>query len=221
MTNKIKLTKEEKLEALDILYKYFPEAKAELDFSNTFELLCAVMLSAQTTDVRVNMVTKELFKKYKSPYDYINADIKDIEKIIKSIGIYKNKAKNLINMSKELVEKYDGKVPSTREELMSLPGVGRKTANVVLSVGFNIPAIAVDTHVHRCANRIGLVDSKNVLETEEQLMKLIPREDWSKAHHTLIFYGRRISTARNPDCENDPIKHISLYCRGLLDSSKK
>lgn len=211
------LTKEEKLEALRILYEYFPDAGPELNYNNEFELLCAVMLSAQTTDVRVNIVTEELFKKFKTPYDYLDADIKDIEELIKSIGLYKNKAKNLKKTAEILVEKFDGKVPNTREELESLPGVGRKTANVVLSVAFGIPAIAVDTHVHRTANRIGLVRSKNVWETEQQLMELIPKEDWFKAHHVLILYGRRISKARNPDCENDPIKHISLHCRGLLE----
>lgn len=211
------LTKEEKLEALRILYEYFPDAGPELNYNNEFELLCAVMLSAQTTDVRVNIVTEELFKKFKTPYDYLDADIKDIEELIKSIGLYKNKAKNLKNTAEILVEKFDGKVPNTREELESLPGVGRKTANVVLSVAFGIPAIAVDTHVHRTANRIGLVRSKNVWETEQQLMELIPKEDWFKVHHVLILYGRRISKARNPDCENDPIKHISLHCRGLLE----
>ncbi len=211
------LTKEEKLEALRILYEYFPDAGPELNYNNEFELLCAVMLSAQTTDVRVNIVTEELFKKFKTAYDYLDADIKEIEELIKSIGLYKNKAKNLKKTAEILVEKFDGKVPNTREELESLPGVGRKTANVVLSVAFGIPAIAVDTHVHRTANRIGLVKSKNVWETEQQLMELIPKEDWFKAHHVLILYGRRISKSRNPDCENDPIKHISLHCRGLLE----
>lgn len=218
MEKDFSLTKEEKLEALRILYEYFPDAGPQLNYNDEFELLCAVMLSAQTTDIRVNIVTKDLFKRFKTPYDYLDADISEIEKLIKSIGLYKNKAKNLKNMSRILVEKFDGKVPNTREALESLPGVGRKTANVVLSVAFGIPAIAVDTHVHRTANRIGLVKSKNVWETEQQLMELIPKEDWYKAHHVLILYGRRISKARNPDCENDPIKHISLHCRGLLDN---
>lgn len=217
MKKEYSLTKEEKLEALRILYEYFPDAGPELNYSNEFELLCAVMLSAQTTDIRVNIVTKDLFKRFKTPYDYLDADIMEIENLIKSIGLYKNKAKNLKKISEILVDKFDGKVPNTREELESLPGVGRKTANVVLSVAFGIPAIAVDTHVHRTANRIGLVKSKNVWETEQQLMELIPEEDWFKAHHVLILYGRRISKARNPDCENDPIKDISLHCRGLIE----
>ncbi|MCT1795954.1 endonuclease III [Helcococcus kunzii] len=217
MKSKMKLTKKEKLEALDILFDYFPDAGPELNFTNEYELLVAVMLSAQTTDVRVNIVTKDLFKKYPTPESIMDADIKDIENEIKSIGLYRNKAKNLKKMAQILVEKFDSKVPSNRKDLESLPGVGRKTANVVLSTAFGIPAIAVDTHVHRTANRIGLVDTTNVLDTEKELMKLIPKEKWTKAHHVLIFYGRRISTARNPNIEDDPIKHISLHCRGYID----
>lgn len=217
MAKKMKLTNKEKLEALDILFDYFPDAGPELNFSNEFELLVAVMLSAQTTDVRVNIVTKNLFKKYPTPASIVSADIEDIENEIKSIGLYRNKTKNLKKMAQILVEKFDSKVPSNRKDLESLPGVGRKTANVVLSTAFGIPAIAVDTHVHRTANRIGLVDTTNVLDTEKELMKLIPKEKWTKAHHVLIFYGRRISTARNPNIEDDPIKHISLHCRGYID----
>lgn len=221
MTNKAKLTNEEKFEALRILFEYFPDARPELDYKNEFELVCAVLLSAQTTDVQVNKVTPKLFEKYPTPYDYIDADEKDIQDKIKSIGLYRNKAANLKKMAIMLVENYDGKVPDTREELVKLPGVGRKTANVVLSVAFDKPAIAVDTHVHRTANRIGLVDTKNVMETETELMKLLPEDMWFKTHHVLIFYGRRISKAKNPDIENDPIKHISLHCRGLLSEDKK
>lgn len=217
MSKKYSLTKKEKLEALRILFEYFDDAKPELNFKNNFELLCAVMLSAQTTDVRVNIVTKDLFERFKTPYDYIDANLEEIENLIKSIGLYKNKAKNLKKIAEILVEKFNGEVPGNREDLESLPGVGRKTANVVLSIGFGIPAIAVDTHVHRTANRIGLVSSDNVLDTEKQLMELIPKKDWTKAHHVLIYYGRRISKAKNPDCENDPIKHISLHCRKLLN----
>lgn len=221
MANKIKLTQEEKMQALDILFDYFPDAKPELNFSNEFELLVAVMLSAQTTDVRVNIVTESLFKKYKKAEDYLKVSVEEIQEDIKSIGLYKTKAKNLQKLAAMIVEKFDGKVPSNRGDLESLPGVGRKTANVVLSTAFGIPAIAVDTHVHRTANRIGLVDTDNVEDTERELMKVIPKEKWTKAHHVLIFYGRRISTARKPDIENDPIKHISLHCRGLLDKNKK
>lgn len=212
---KNKLTKKEKLEALDILYDHFEDLGPELNYSNEFELLVAVMLSAQCTDERVNIVTEKLFKKYKSPKDYLEVDVEEIQKDIKSLGLYKTKAKNLKKTSEIIVSKMGGKVPSNRKDLESLPGVGRKTANVVLSVAFDTPAIAVDTHVQRTANRIGLVESRNVRETEKQLMELIPKKDWFKAHHALILYGRRISTARNPDIENDPIKHISLHCRGI------
>lgn len=221
MANKIKLTKKEKLEALNILFEYFSDAGPELNFKNEFELLVAVMLSAQTTDVRVNIVTETLFKKYPTPESIVAADLKDIENEIKTIGLYRNKAKNLKRLCEILVEKHNSIVPANREDLEALPGVGRKTANVVLSTAFDIPAIAVDTHVHRTANRIGLVDTNNVVDTEKELMKLIPKEMWTKAHHVLIFYGRRISTARNPNIEDDPIKHISLHCRGLLDKNKK
>ncbi len=214
---KNKLTKKEKLEALDILFDYFPDAKAELNHSNPFELLVAVMLSAQCTDKRVNIVTEKLFKKYKTPSDYVKAGLKEIENDIKSLGLYKMKSKHLLLTCEKLIKDFDSKVPNNIKDLMSLSGVGKKTANVVVSVAFGIPAIAVDTHVHRTANRIGLVNSKTVEETEKQLEQLIPRERWTRAHHTLIFYGRYISTARNPDIENDPIKHISLHCRSLIN----
>lgn len=210
-----KLTKNEKLEALDILYNYFDDLGPELNYSNEFELLVAVMLSAQCTDERVNIVTKNLFEKYKKPEDYLDKDVLEIQEDIKSLGLYKTKAKNLKKTAEILVNKFYSKVPDNRKDLESLPGVGRKTANVVLSVAFDTPAIAVDTHVQRTSNRIGLVESNNVRETEKQLMDLIPKKDWFKAHHALILYGRRISTARNPDIENDPIRHISLHCRGL------
>lgn len=217
---KNKLTKKEKLEALEILFDYFPDAQAELDHKNEFELLIAVILSAQCTDERVNIVTKDLFKRYPTPYEYLDTTVEEVESYIKSLGLYKAKAKNIIATGKILVEQFDGKVPSDRKSLESLPGVGRKTANVVMSVAFGIPAIAVDTHVHRTANRIGLVSTTNVLDTEKELMKLIPKDKWNKAHHVLIFYGRRISKAINPDIENDPIKHISLHCRGLYKDPK-
>lgn len=216
-----KLTKKEKLEALDILFDYFPEAEAELDHKNEFELLIAVILSAQCTDERVNIVTKDLFKRYPTPFDYLDTDTKEVEGYIKSLGLYKAKAKNIMETSRIIANEFKGEVPSDRKTLESLPGVGRKTANVVLSVAFGIPAIAVDTHVHRTANRIGLVSTDNVLDTERELMKLIPKDKWNKAHHVLIFYGRRISKAINPDIENDPIKHISLHCRGLYKDKSK
>lgn len=179
----------------------YPEVKSGLRFSNPFELLIATILSAQSTDKQVNKVTLNLFKKYPDVHSLSKLTPEELAEEIKSIGLYKNKSKNIIAACKVLIEKYGGEVPSTREELMQLPGVGRKTANVVLSNAFNVPAIAVDTHVFRVANRLGLAESKDPLETEKQLMAVIPREDWSDAHHWLIWHGRMVCKARNPQCE--------------------
>lgn len=187
------------------LKKQYPEARCELNFNNTFQLLVATILSAQTTDKKVNEVTEELFRKYKTPEDFLTLTQSELEEKIRKIGLYRNKAKNILDMCHILVEKFNGEVPSNMDDLISLPGVGRKTANVVLSNGFGIPAIAVDTHVFRVANRIGLANSDNVLETEKQLMNILPRDMWSLAHHLLIWHGRRICEARMPKCEICPI----------------
>jgi len=194
------LTKTEIKKIFDILEEAYPEAACALDHRETFELLGAVMLSAQTTDKSVNKVTPALFMKYPDAESMAAADPGDIEKIIKSIGMYRTKAKNLIAMSRMLVSEYGGKVPGDYDELIKLPGVGRKTANVVLSVGFGVQRIAVDTHVFRVANRIGLANEKDVLKTELALMKAIPEERWSLAHHSLIFHGRNCCSSRNPKC---------------------
>ena len=191
---------------LDTLKKEYPEAKCELEYRNNFELLIAVSLSAQTTDKRVNIVTKDLFKKYDDPYKLKDADYEEVKEIIKSLGLSSSKARNIIDISKKLVEDYKGKVPSTREELMLLPGVGRKTSNVVLSVGFDIPAIAVDTHVKRVSNRLGLSESDDVLKIEEDLMKLFDEKDYYSVHHSLIFFGRYLCKAKNPSCDICPLK---------------
>ena len=193
---------------LDILFDTYPDALCALDYNNVFELLIAVSLSAQTTDKSVNKVTPILFKKYPNPIDIANADIKDIEEIIHPIGMYHNKAKNIINLSKSLVEKFDSVVPNDYDSLVSLDGVGRKTANVVLAVGFNIPRIAVDTHVFRVSNRIGITDEKDVLKTEIKLMERIPEDKWIRTHHTLIFHGRNICDAKNPKCDLCPINEL-------------
>ena len=190
----------------DELNKIFPDAKCELDFTNLYELLIAVMLSAQATDKRVNIVTPNLFKKYPTVESLANANINEVKEIIASIGLYHSKAKNIIATSQDIINKYGGKVPNNFEDLISLPGVGRKTANVVLSVGFNIPAIAVDTHVARVSQRLGLSKSSNVIEIEEDLKKVFDKEDWSKAHHLLLLFGRYICTARNPKCHECPFK---------------
>lgn len=197
---------------LDLLEAEYPEAECALNHKNVYELLVAVALSAQTTDVSVNKITPALFEKYPTPFELAKADEKDVIEIIKTIGMYKTKSKNIINMAKMLVENYNGQVPESDDELTKLPGVGRKTANVVMSVGFGHQRIAVDTHVFRVANRIGIVDEKDVLNTELALMKRIPKERLSKTHHSLIFHGRRCCTARNPKCDqcvlNDMCKKI-------------
>lgn len=197
---------------LDLLEAEYPEAECALNHKNVYELLVAVALSAQTTDVSVNKITPALFEKYPTPFELAKADEKDVIEIIKTIGMYKTKSKNIINMAKMLVENYNGQVPESDDELTKLPGVGRKTANVVMSVGFGHQRIAVDTHVFRVANRIGIVDEKDVLNTELALMKRIPKDRWSKTHHSLIFHGRRCCTARNPKCDqcvlNDMCKKI-------------
>ncbi len=205
------LTKEEAKKVIDILLELYPDAKAELNFSNPFELLIATILSAQTTDVQVNKVTEKLFKDYKTPQDFIKLSEEELAEKIKSLGFYKNKSKNILATCRILVEKYQGQVPDTREELMKLPGVGRKTANVVISNVFNKQAIAVDTHVFRVSNRIGLAHSDNVFDTEKDLMNNIDESMWSKAHHLLIFHGRRVCKSRKPLCEKCPLTDYCLY----------
>ena len=190
LQNKVKLITQ-------YLDKNFPNVDCELDFSNNLELIIAVLLSAQCKDEYVNRATKELFKKYKTIDDYADAKVEDIEKLIKTLGLYKAKSKNIVGMANMLRDVYDYKIPTTREELIKLPGVGRKTANVVLSVGFNIPAIAVDTHVERVAKMFGLADKNdNPLQVEKKLMELFPMKDWGKIHHQLIHLGRYKLPAR-------------------------
>lgn len=205
------LSKKQVKEVLNILEELYPHAKAELNFSNPFELLIATILSAQCTDVRVNKVTQKLFKEYKTPEDYLKLTEEELGEKIRSCGFYNNKSKNILGTCEMLVKEYGGKVPDTREELMKLPGVGRKTANVVLSNAFSKDAIAVDTHVFRVSNRIGLSNSDNVLDTEKDLMGNIEKSMWSKAHHLLIFHGRRICKARKPLCEKCPLDSYCIY----------
>ena len=205
------LSKEDIKIVIDKLLERFPDAKAELDHSNPFELLVATILSAQCTDIQVNKTTKPLFEELKTPEDYLKLSEEELGKRIRSCGFYKTKSKNILATCKLLIENYNGEVPGTLEELITLPGVGRKTANVVLSNIFDTPAIAVDTHVFRVSNRIGLADSNNVLDTEMQLMENIEKEMWSKAHHLIIFHGRRICKARKPLCEECPVKDYCLY----------
>lgn len=191
---------------LDQMAEMFPNAHCELIHDNPFELLIAVLLSAQTTDVNVNKVTTSLFKKYKSPEDFLAVDLSELENDIRSIGLYRTKAKNIQKLCKKLMEDFDGIVPKTREELIQFAGVGRKTANVVMSVAFNRPAIAVDTHVERVAKRLAFCRWKDsVLEVEKTLMKKIPEDEWSVSHHRFIFFGRYHCKATNPKCTECPL----------------
>jgi len=191
---------------LDEMAKMFPNAHCELHYTNPFELLIAVLLSAQTTDVNVNRVTTSLFAKYKTPQDYLAVDVTELEQDIRSIGLYRTKAKNIQKLCLMLIDEYDGIVPQTREELERFPGVGRKTANVVISVAFGVPAIAVDTHVERVAKRLAFCRWKDsVLEVEKTLMRKIPKEEWSVSHHRFIFFGRYHCKAQNPSCTECPL----------------
>jgi endonuclease-3 len=195
------MTKKNIKEVIERLEALYPDAKAELDFKNPFELLIAVILSAQCTDVRVNQVTKVLFEVAGDALSLSELPIEQIEEIIKPCGLYKTKSKNIQETARRLVAFYGGEVPSSHEALTELPGVGRKTANVVVSNAFGIPAIAVDTHVFRVSNRIGLAKASTVEATESQLMKAIDKDKWTLAHHMIIFHGRRVCKARQPQCE--------------------
>lgn len=197
---------------LDTLNQMFPDAKAELNFTNPFELLIAVVLSAQTTDVAVNKVTGPLFEKYPNALALSKADLSTVENLIKTIGLYHNKAKNIIALSNDLVEKYQGEVPNDRTQLEALPGVGRKTTNVVISNAFGIPALAVDTHVARISVRLGLAkETDNVFEIEKKLIRKIPKEHWLKVHHQMIFFGRYHCLARKPKCKDCPLFDVCKY----------
>ncbi len=206
-----KMSKKVVREVLNILLGLYPDAKAELDFTNPFELLIATILSAQCTDVQVNKTTAVLFKEYKTPEDFIRLDEKELGQMIHSCGFYNTKARNILATCHILLDKYGGAVPNKIEQLMELPGVGRKTANVVISNAFGTPAIAVDTHVFRVSNRIGLASSKNVDDTEKDLMDIIDKKMWTKAHHLLIFHGRRICKARKPLCYQCPLNEYCNY----------
>ncbi|MGI6114877.1 endonuclease III [Luoshenia tenuis] len=196
---------------LDTLAKTYPDAKPGLHFSSPFELLIATILSAQCTDKRVNQVTQVLFRDYPDAQAIAQMPANVLEDYIHSCGVYKNKARNILATCKILVEQYGGQVPKTMEELTKLPGVGRKTANVVMSNAFGIDAIAVDTHVFRVSNRLGLAHAANVEKTEEDLMRNIPKEQWSIAHHWIITHGRQICSARKPKCDQCPLQAECEY----------
>ena len=201
-------------EILAELERLYPDARPALHFDNPYQLLVAVMLSAQCTDVKVNLVTPALFAAYPDAHALAAAQPEQIEPYIKTGGLYHNKARNLVMTARALVEQYGGEVPADHDRLTQLPGVGRKTANVVMSCAFGADAIAVDTHVFRVSNRLGLADAGDVLKTEQQLMQNIPREKWSHAHHWIIFHGRRVCAARKPDCAHCTLAAWCEYACG-------
>ena len=186
---------------LRLLEKTYPEAAIALRYSNPLELLISTILSAQATDEQINKITPRLFEKYKTPEDYANANLEELQQDIRSSGFYRNKAKNIRNCCKMLVEKYHSQVPRTMEELVELPGVARKTANIVLTNAFGVvEGIAVDTHVRRLAQRLGLSDTDDPVKIELNLMKILPKENWERISDLLIFHGRRVCYARRPNC---------------------
>lgn len=208
MKETIEEKKKRVLEIMRRLAKAYPDAKCALDFSTPLQLLVATILSAQCTDKRVNMVTPALFKKYKTAEDFAGADPGELEKLIHSTGFYKNKAKNIQGAAREIVEKFKGEVPDRQEDLVTLPGVGRKTANVVLGSHFGIPGLTVDTHMIRLNNRLGLTKHQDAVKIEFELMKIVPQEEWSNYSHEIIHHGRQRCFARKPDCAHCEIQDL-------------
>lgn len=206
---------------LKILSETYPEAKCALNFNSPYELLVSTMLSAQCTDVRVNKVTSELYKEFNTPEKMVSLTEEELGEKIKSCGFFRNKSKHILETSREIMENYQGHVPDTMKELIKLPGVGRKTADVVLSNAFGIPAIAVDTHVFRVSNRLGIARGSTPHKVEMELMKNIPRDMWSDSHHYLIWHGRRICKSRKPDCEHCPVAPYCEYFNHPEEQEKK
>ncbi|WP_256757386.1 endonuclease III [Cohnella sp. WQ 127256] len=191
---------------LDTMAEMFPDAHCELNHRNPFELTIAVLLSAQCTDETVNKVTVSLFDKYRTPQDYLNVPLEELQNDIRRIGLFRNKAANIQKLCTLVIDKFGGEIPRKHEQLIELPGVGRKTANVVMSNAFDVPAIAVDTHVERVSKRLGIAKADDsVLEVEKKLMRKVPREEWTITHHRLIFFGRYHCKAQNPKCDVCPI----------------
>lgn len=200
------MKKEQVIYILDTIHEMFPDAECELNHSNELELLIAVVLSAQTTDQSVNKLTAALFQKYQSVQDYASASLEQLQEDLKTIGLYRNKAKSVKGLAEALIENFDGIVPHSKEDLQTLPGVGRKTANVVTSVAFGEPSLAVDTHVERISKRLGFAKKEDtVLAVEKKLMKAVPKERWIKTHHQFIFFGRYFCKATNPACQECPL----------------
>ena len=201
--------KQDVLEIIKAVDELYVNPKCELVFSSNYELLVAVILSTQCTDKRVNQVTSVLFKEYNTPEKMITLSQEQLEEKIRSCGFFHNKAKHILDCSKDLLDKYNGEIPSNKKQLMALAGVGEKTANVVLATAFNVPAIAVDTHVFRVSNRLGLAKSKDVLKTQKQLEKVLPKDKWIKFHYALVLHGRYVCKSQRPNCETCGLKE---YC---------
>lgn len=208
--------KEYTKEIIEKLKEMYPDAKCELNYETPFQLLVATVLSAQTTDKKVNEVTKTLFKDYPDVDSFLEMNQDELEERLRSIGLYRNKAKNILMLCRKLKDDYNGEVPRNMEGITSLPGAGRKTANVVLSNAFEVPCIAVDTHVFRVSNRLGLAQSDNVYDVEMQLQRKIPMDEWTLMHHVLIFHGRRCCTARKPMCESCGVNN---FCKTYLNNN--
>lgn len=205
------MIKKKALEITRILTEIYPNPIPALKFSSNFELLVAVILSAQCTDARVNKVTAVLFERANTPEQFADMEQEELEKYVFSCGLYRSKSAHIISAAKDIVEKFDGKVPSNLKDLQSLSGVGRKTANVVYSVAFGGDAIAVDTHVFRVSARLGFSDGTTPLDTEKRLMQTLPKEKWSHMHHALIFHGRQVCSARNPKCSECKLSALCKY----------
>ncbi|MDP4092684.1 MAG: endonuclease III [Bacillota bacterium] len=208
-------------EIINVLDKLYPEAECSLDYKDPLQLLVSTQLAAQCTDARVNIVTKTLFKKYKNAEDFAHADLHELEEEIKSTGFYHNKAKNIINCCRMIINEFDGKVPKNLEDMLKLPGVGRKTANLVLSDIFGIPGVVIDTHAKRLSNLIGLTKNTDPEKIEYDLMKILPKEMWSKFCHQLVYHGRAVCKARKPDCGICELKTLCNYGKSDKTTKKK
>lgn len=199
------------LDIINRVDELYVNPKCELEFNSNYELLVAVILSAQCTDKRVNLVTKELFKEYNTPFKMITLSQEELEHKIRSCGFFHNKAKHILEASHDIIDRFDGEVPKEKSDLLSLAGVGEKTANVVVSMAFNTPAIAVDTHVFRVSNRLGLANSKDVFKTQKQLEKTIPKDKWIKFHYALVLHGRYVCKSQRPNCNECGLKDLCKY----------